>query len=74
VGTTTAMHFLMNPVTDVVYSSMQSDECGNIFQSVLAKQLCSLASASSAHFRIERVTGTSVLPALVFACKQELEG
>ena len=62
VGTISSM---MKPVTDVVYSSMPSEESRNIFQSVLAKQSCSLAFASSEHFFIDRVT------ALVFACKQE---
>jgi hypothetical protein len=50
VGTTSSMHFLMKPVTDVVYSSMPSEESRNMFQSVIAKQSCSLASASSDHF------------------------
>ena len=49
----------MKPMTEVVNSSMSSDESRNIFQSVLAKQSCSVASASSDHFRIEHVTGTS---------------
>ena len=47
VGTTSSMHLLMKSVTDVVYSSMPSEECQTIFQSVLAKQSSSLASASS---------------------------
>ena len=59
VGTTSSMHLLMKPMTEVVYSSMLLDESRNIFQSVLAKQSCSVASASSDHFRIERVTGAS---------------
>ena len=50
---------LIKPVTEVVCSSMPLDESRNIFQSVLAKQSCSVASASSDHFRIDRVTGTS---------------
>ena len=50
VGTMSSMHLLMKPMTDVVYSSMPSEESWNIFQSVLAKQSCSLASASSDHF------------------------
>ena len=58
-GMTSTMHLLMKPVTDVVHSSMPSGESRNIFQSVLAKQSCSFAYASSYHFRIERVTGTS---------------
>ena len=44
VGTTSSMHILIKPVTDVVNSSMPSDESRNIFQSVLVKQSCSLAS------------------------------
>ena len=40
-------------MTEVVYSSMPGDESRNIFQSVLAKQSCSVASASSDRFRIE---------------------
>ena len=43
VGTTSSMHLL-------IYSSMPSEESRNIFQSVQAKQSCSLASASSDHF------------------------
>jgi hypothetical protein len=50
------MH-MIKPVTDVVYSSIPSKESRNIFQSMLAKQSCSLASASSGHFFIDRVTG-----------------
>ena len=65
------MHLLMRPVTDVVYSSMPSEESRNIFQSVLAKQSCSLASVSSDYFFIDE---SLVLPALVFACKQESGG
>jgi hypothetical protein len=37
VGTTSSMHLLLKPVTDVVYSSKPSEESCNIFQSVLAK-------------------------------------
>jgi hypothetical protein len=37
----------------------EAGESQNIFQSVLAKQSCSLAFASSDPFCIERVTGTS---------------
>jgi hypothetical protein len=59
----------MKPVTVVEYTSIPLDESQNIFQSVLEKQSCSVASASSAHFRIELV-----LPALVFSCKQESGG
>ena len=59
VGTTSSMHLLMKPMTEVVYSSMTLDESRNILQSVLAKQSCSVASTSSDHFRIEGVTGTS---------------
>ena len=47
---------LMKPVTDVVNSSMPSDESQNIFPAVLVKQPCSLASASLYHFRIECVS------------------
>ena len=65
------MHLLMKPVTDVVYSSMPSEESRNIFQSVLAKQSCSLAFASSDHFFIDE---SLVLPALVLDCKQESGG
>jgi hypothetical protein len=61
----------MKPMTDVVYSSMPSEESQNIFQYVLEKQSCSLASASSDHFFIDRVTGASCL---FFACKQESGG
>ena len=60
----------MKPMTEVLYSSMPLDESRNIFQSVLAKQSRSVASASSDHFRIESL----VLPALVFACMQESGG
>ena len=42
VGTTSSMHLLMKPMTEVVYSSMPLDESQNIFQSVLAKQSCSI--------------------------------
>uniref|UniRef100_A0A4W5LR58 Uncharacterized protein n=1 Tax=Hucho hucho TaxID=62062 RepID=A0A4W5LR58_9TELE len=59
VGTTTLMHLLMKPMTDVVYSSMPFEESRNIFQSVVAKQCCSLASASCNHFFVDRVTGAS---------------
>ena len=59
VGTTSSMHLLMKPMTEVVYSSMPLDESWNIFQSVLAKQSCSVAAESSDHFRTERVTGSS---------------
>ena len=47
VGTTSSMHLLMKPMTDVVYSSMPLEESKNIFQPVLAKQSCSLASGAS---------------------------
>ena len=46
-------------VTDVVYSSMSSEESRNMFQSVLAKQSCSLVPASSDQFFIDRVTDAS---------------
>ena len=59
------MHFLMKPMTDVVYSSMPLEESRNIFQSVLAKQSCSLASASSDHFFIDLVSHWCVLLLLV---------
>ena len=58
VGTTSSMHLLMKPMTEVVYSSMPLDESRNIFQSA-RKQSFSVASVSSDHFRLERVTGTS---------------
>ena len=52
VGTTSSIHLLMKPVTEVVYSSTPLDESWKLFQSVLAKQSCSVASASSDHFNI----------------------
>jgi hypothetical protein len=52
----------MKPMTDVVYSSMPSDESRNLFQSVLEKQSCSLASASSDHFLLIE---SLVLPAFL---------
>jgi hypothetical protein len=55
------MHLLMKIVTDVVNSSMPSDETLNIFQSVLAKLSCRLASASMDHFCIERVKSNQTL-------------
>ena len=58
-STMSSMHLLMKLMTEVVYSSMPLDESQNIFQSVLAKQCCSVASASSDHFRVEQVTGAS---------------
>jgi hypothetical protein len=48
-------------IDEVVYFSMPLEESRNIFQSVLAIQSCSVASASSDQFRFERVTGTSCL-------------
>ena len=51
VGMTSSMHLLMKLMTEVVYSSTPLDESRNIFQSVLAKPSCSVASASSNHFR-----------------------
>jgi hypothetical protein len=39
VETTSSMHLLMKPVTDVVNFSMLLDESRNIFQSVLGKPL-----------------------------------
>ena len=57
-GTTLSMDLLMKPMTEVIYSSMPFDESRNIFQSVLAKQSCNVASTPSDYFRIERVTGT----------------
>ena len=51
----------INEASDVVNSTVLSDEYLNIFQTVLVKKSCSLASASSDHFRIERFTGTSCL-------------
>ena len=65
------MHLLKKLMTEVVYSSMTLDESQNIFQSVLAKQSCSVASASSDHFRIERVTGTSFFSFLLVSRNQE---
>ena len=59
VGAMSLMHLLMTPVTEVVYSSMPLDESQNTFLFVIAKQSCCLTSASSDHFRIERVTGNS---------------
>jgi hypothetical protein len=70
VGTMSLIHLLMKPETDVLYS-MPSEETWNIFQSVLAKQSCSIAPASSDHFCIDRVTGAS---SLNFSCKQESGG
>jgi hypothetical protein len=55
----------MKPVTEVVYSSMPLDESRNIFQCVLTKQSCSIVSALSAHFCIERVTGTTYFGLIV---------
>ena len=45
------MPLLTKPVTDVVYSSMPSEDPRDMFQS--AKHSCILASASSDHFHIE---------------------
>ena len=59
VGMTSSMHLLMKLMTEVVYSLLSLDESRNIFQSVLAKQSCRVASASSDHFHIERVNNTS---------------
>ena len=59
VGTISSMQLLIKPGTYVVYSSMPLEESRNMFQSVIAKQSCSLASASSDHFFIDRVTGAS---------------
>ena len=55
VGTTSSMHLLKKPVTDVVNFSMTSDESRNMFLSVLAKQSSSLASTY--HLSIEHITG-----------------
>ena len=71
VGTMSLMHLLMKPVIEVVNSLMPLDESWNIFKSVLAKQSCSVASLSSDHFVLSE---SLVLPALVFACKQESGG
>ena len=68
VGTSSSMHLLMKLMTEVVYSSMPLEESWNIFQSVLAKQSRSLASALSDHFLLN---DSLVLPDLIFACKQE---
>ena len=65
------MHLLMKPVTDEVNSSMPLDEYWNIFQSVLAKQSCSLASASLDHFHIEHVAGTSCFEVFLVSKNQE---
>jgi hypothetical protein len=43
-GMTLSMQLLMKPVNEVVYS-IPLDEFLNIFQSVLAKQSCSVAFA-----------------------------
>ena len=61
VGMTSSMHLFMKRVTDVVNTLMSSVESGNIIQSALAKQSCSLASASSDLLRIVHVIGTSCL-------------
>jgi hypothetical protein len=61
VGTMSSKHLLIKPMTDVMYYSMPLEESRNIFQSVLAKQSCSLASASSDHFFIDLVTGEGEL-------------
>ena len=71
VGTTSSMHLLMKPLTDVVYSSMPSEDSQNIFQFVLAKQSCSLASASSDHFFIDRNQEVRIM---VIICQMEGEG
>jgi hypothetical protein len=62
---------LIEPMTEVVFSSMPLDESRNIFQSVLAKQFCSIASALSDHSILSE---SLVFPALVFACTQESGG
>jgi hypothetical protein len=59
-------------VTDVLNSSMPSGE-SRVFQSVLAKQSCSLASTSSDHFCIECVTGTSCLSFFLSAGIRRIE-
>ena len=67
------MHLLMKPVTDVVYSSLPLEESQKTFQSVLAKQSSSLASASFYHFFIDRVTGDRVTTHLCVWSKGGLE-
>ena len=56
-----SFHLLMKPLTEMVYSSMPFYESWNIFQSVPAKQSCSVASATSDNFRIVLVLPSSVL-------------
>jgi hypothetical protein len=65
------MHLLMKQVTDVVYISLPLGESRNMFQSVLAKQSCSIASAPPDHFCIERVTGTSCFYFFLVSRNQE---
>jgi hypothetical protein len=63
---------MKKPMSDVVYSSMPSKESRIIFQSVLAKSPCSLASASSDHtFFIDQVTGASCFNFLLVSRNQE---
>ena len=42
VGTTSLMHLLMKPMTEVIYSSMPLDEYQNMSHAVQAKQSCSI--------------------------------
>lgn len=56
------MHFQKKP--------MLSPESLNIFQSVVAKESCSI-SDSGDHFSIERVTGTSCFEFLLVNRKQD---
>ena len=55
VRTTTSMRLLMKPVTVVINSLMLTDESRHI------SQCCILTYASSNHFHIEGITGTSCL-------------
>ena len=73
VGMTASMHFLMKPMTEVLYSSMLLDDSRNICQSVIAKQSCSLASASSDHFFIDRVTSASCFNLCLYAGIRRIE-
>ena len=71
VGTTSSMHLLIKTVTDMVYSSMSSEESREHVPFCATKQSCSLASASSDHLFIDRVTGASCLNCLLESRNQE---